>query len=81
MGCPVRSRAREWVPGGGVVDREAPVLAGQAQPPMALPGEFAAAEACQAPVLTLEPGERVLLYGYGVMRGAAQLAPSSGSNG
>ena len=36
---------------------------------MALPGEFAAAEACQAHAITLEPGERVLLYSYGVMEG------------
>jgi hypothetical protein len=34
-----------------------------------LPGEFAAAEACQAHVITPEPGERVLLYSYGVMQG------------
>ena len=36
---------------------------------MALPGEFAAAEACQAHVITLERGERVLLYSYGIMEG------------
>jgi hypothetical protein len=36
---------------------------------MALPGEFAAAEACQAHVITLEPGGRVLLCSYGVMEG------------
>ena len=36
---------------------------------MALPGEFAAAEACQAHVITLEPGERVLLCSCGVMEG------------
>ena len=36
---------------------------------MALPGEFAAAEACQAHVIALEPGERVLPCNCGVMEG------------
>jgi hypothetical protein len=36
---------------------------------MALPGEFAAAEACRAHVITLEPGERVLPCNCGVMEG------------
>jgi serine phosphatase RsbU (regulator of sigma subunit) len=36
---------------------------------VASPGEFAAAEVCRAHVITLKPGERVLLCSYGVMEG------------
>ena len=48
-----------------------PQFSSPAQPPMGLPGEFAAAGARQVHVIILEPGDRVLLRTGGMTEGAA----------
>ena len=55
-----------------------PRFSSPAQPPMGLPGEFAAAGARQVHVIILEPGDRVLLCTDGMTQGSCP--PGSGTS-